>query len=89
MISKEIQWKIEYIEGGIEKSEEGKAEIDHILHISKKFDDATIKSIEGIIKKEYSSIDLTSLQVSDIGYKAFHYCKHFELKGIVNLFCII
>ena len=45
--------------------------------------------IEGIIKKEYSSIDLTSLQVLDIGYKAFHYCKHFELKGIVNLFCII
>ena len=77
MISKEIQWKIEYIEGGIEKSEEGKAELDHILHISKKFDDATIKSIEGIIKIEIDD----SLRFFLNGYQTWTYSKEMNRRG--------
>ena len=77
MISKEIQWKIEYIEGGIEKSEEGIAELDHILHISKKFDDATIKNIEGTIRIEIDD----SLRFFLNGYQTWTYSKEMNRRG--------
>ena len=57
MVNKELKWKIEYIEDGIEKKEEGKALLGEPLHLSIPLHNATIKSVEGIIDVNISDDD--------------------------------
>ena len=45
MVNKELKWKMEYIEDGIEKKEEGKALLGEPLHLSIPLHNATIKSV--------------------------------------------
>ena len=77
MVNKELKWKIEYIEDGIEKREEGKALLGEPLHLSKPLHNAIIKSVEGIIDVNISDDDRFFLN----GYQTWTYSKEMDRNG--------
>ena len=81
MENKELKWKIEYIEDGIEKKEEGKALLGAPLHFSITLHNAIIKSVEGIVKIDISDDDRFFLN----GYQTWTYSKEIDRKGKLTL----
>ena len=69
--NKELVWKVEYIEDGKEKVDEGRETLSHTLHISKSFNNAVIKSVEGYLELNVSKDDVFFLN----GYQTWTYSR--------------
>ncbi|MCI7606022.1 MAG: alpha-galactosidase [Spirochaetales bacterium] len=77
MINKDFRWKVEYIENGKERIEEGRETLSHTLHLSKSFNNAVIKSVEGYLDLDISKDDMFFLN----GYQTWTYSKEQDYRG--------